>query len=210
MTARIELIPKAGACLASKNGLEGRGRVRWMVREQSQAPVDNGWRIFSDIDTSEYLADPANLQITDYNDVCAIEPALIGIWDMPVGSDLQLVDDELGIRIVDTPVDPVGDERHLLGEYLRWQRETLAAKCADLSPEQLATRSVEPSTISLLGLVRHMARVERGWFRQCVEGEDVATLYRGPGNMDGEWDDAVGTQECVDDAFATWQAECLA
>lgn len=117
----------------------------------------------------------------------------------------QMIDDDPR-----TPVDPVGDERHLLGEYLRWQRETLAAKCADLSPEQLATRSVEPSTISLLGLVRHMARVERGWFRQCVEGEDVATLYRGPGNMDGEWDDAAGTQECVDDAFATRRAECLA
>lgn len=92
--------------------------------------------------------------------------------------------------------------------FVRWQRETLAAKCADLTPEQLASRSVEPSTISLLGLVRHMARVERGWWRQCVDGEDIPTLYRGPGNIDGEWDDAVGTQECVDDAFATWRAEC--
>lgn len=97
-----EFIPKAGACLVSKNVLEGRGRVRWMVREASQSPVDNGWRIFSDIDTSEYLADASNLHIADFNAVCAIEPALIGIWDMPVGSDLQLVDDELGIRILDT------------------------------------------------------------------------------------------------------------
>lgn len=55
-----------------------------------------------------------------------------------------------------------------------------------------------------------MARVERGWFRQCVAGEDVATLYRGPGNMDGEWDDAIGTPECVDDAFDTWRRECRA
>ena len=38
-----------------------------------------------------------------FNDLCSIEPALIGIWDMPVGSDLQIVRDELGIRIVDTP-----------------------------------------------------------------------------------------------------------
>ncbi|WP_346008313.1 DinB family protein [Janibacter terrae] len=107
-----------------------------------------------------------------------------------------------------SPQDPAGDERTMLTGFLRRQRETLEAKCAGLGPEQLAERAVEPSTISLLGLVRHMARVERGWFRQCVEGEDVATLFRGPGNMDGEWDDAVGTRECVDEAFAAWRAEC--
>ena len=98
-----EFIPKAGACLVSKNVLSGAGMVRWMVREDSQAPVDNGWRIFSHVDTSEYLADADNLQIVDFNEVCAIEPALIGIWDLPVGSDLQVVKDELGIRIVETP-----------------------------------------------------------------------------------------------------------
>jgi uncharacterized damage-inducible protein DinB len=62
-----------------------------------------------------------------------------------------------------TPFDPVGDERQLLLDFVRWQRETLEAKCAGLSPEQLATRAVEPSTMSLLGLVRHLARVEQGW-----------------------------------------------
>ena len=96
-----EFIPKAGACLVSKNVLSGAGRVRWMVRKPSQAPVDNGWRIFSHIDSSEYLADPENLQIVDFNEVCAIEPALIGIYDFPVGSDLQIVDDGR-IRVVDT------------------------------------------------------------------------------------------------------------
>jgi len=74
-----------------------------MIRENSQNPSDNGWRIMSHIDTSEYLADSSNWQVVDFNAVCAIEPALIGIWDLKVGSDLQLVDDELGIRIVDTP-----------------------------------------------------------------------------------------------------------
>lgn len=97
-----EFIPKAGACLTSKNVLSGAGRVKWMVREESKAAVDNGWRIFSDIDTSEYLADAANMQIADYNRLCAIEPALIGIYDLPVGSDLQLVDDGDRTRIVDT------------------------------------------------------------------------------------------------------------
>lgn len=102
MASYPEFIPAAGACLASKNVLSQAGRVRWMVREESKAAADNGWRIFSHIDTSEYLHDADNLQIIDYNQLCAIEPALIGIWDFPVGSDLQLVDDGTSIEIVDT------------------------------------------------------------------------------------------------------------
>lgn len=97
-----EFIPKAGACLTTLNVLEGRGRVRWMVRGSSKAPADNGWQILSHIDDSEYLNDTSNWRIVDFNELCAIEPALIGIWDLPVGSDLQLVDDELGIRILET------------------------------------------------------------------------------------------------------------
>ena len=98
----IEFIPKAGACLASKNVLSGAGRIKWMVREESRVPADNGWRIFSDIDTTDYLHDASNLIITDFNSVCELEPALIGIWDLPVGSDLQVVDEGQGIEIVDT------------------------------------------------------------------------------------------------------------
>ena len=73
-----------------------------MVRRPSKAPADNGWQIMSHIDSSEYLNNPENWAIVDYNDLCAIEPALIGIWDLKVGSDLQLVVDELGRRVVDT------------------------------------------------------------------------------------------------------------
>ena len=103
MSEWIEFIPKAGACLATLNVLEGRGKVRWMVRRPSQAPADNGWQIMSHIDESDYLNDTSNWRIVDFNELCAIEPALIGIWDLPVGSDLQLVRDETGLHIVDTP-----------------------------------------------------------------------------------------------------------
>ncbi|TCC15251.1 immunity protein Imm33 domain-containing protein [Kribbella sindirgiensis] len=96
----MQFIPKAGASLTTKNVLSGAGRIKWMTREESRAPADNGWRIFSGIDTAGYLADTANLQIVDYNRLCEIEPALIGIWDFPVGTDLQLVDDD-GIKILD-------------------------------------------------------------------------------------------------------------
>jgi hypothetical protein len=98
----MQLIPQAGACLTTTNVLSGAGRVKWMVREESRASADNGWRIFSHIDTGEYLADSANLKVVDYNEVCRIEPALIGIWDLPVGSDLQLVDEGQGIKVVET------------------------------------------------------------------------------------------------------------
>jgi hypothetical protein len=98
----IEFIPGAGACLVSKNVLSGAGRIKWMVREESRATADNGWQIFSDIDTTEYLHDANNLVITDFNSVCELEPALIGIWSLPVGSDLQIVDEGEGIEIVDT------------------------------------------------------------------------------------------------------------
>ena len=99
----MEFIPNAGACLATLNVINRTGVVRWMVRVPSQMPADNGWQIMSHLDTTEYLNDLANWRIVDFNDLCAIEPALIGIWDMPVGSDLQIVRDELSIRIFDTP-----------------------------------------------------------------------------------------------------------
>ena len=107
MDGTPQFIPKAGACLLSKNVIEGRGRVKWMVREKSKIPQDNGWLIFSDIDDSAYLSDPSNLQVVDFKQACMFEPALIGIWNFPVGSDLQIIDDGDGIQIVDTPTGRV-------------------------------------------------------------------------------------------------------
>jgi hypothetical protein len=62
MTADIEFIHGAGACLASRNVMTGAGRVKWLVREEAKAAADNGWRIFSDIDTTDYLHDAATGQ----------------------------------------------------------------------------------------------------------------------------------------------------
>ena len=67
----------------------------------------------------------------------------------------------------------VGDERTMLEGWLDYHRQTLLLKCAGLTAEQLQTPSVEPSGLTLLGLVRHMAEVERWWFRDRVAGEDV-------------------------------------
>ena len=67
-----------------------------------------------------------------------------------------------------------GDERTLVDEWLDVQRETLLWKCGGLTGEQLRRRCVEPSNLSLLGLVRHMAEVERDWFRTRFAGEAAA------------------------------------
>ena len=67
----------------------------------------------------------------------------------------------------------LGDERATLIEFLRCQRLTLQIKCEGLYATQLDCRAVEPSTMSLLGLVRHMAEVERAWFRQRFAGQDL-------------------------------------
>jgi hypothetical protein len=73
--------------------------------------------------------------------------------------------------------DYVAAERRALEQRLDYHRATLLAKCAGLTAGQLKRRAVPPSNLSLLGLVRHLADVERGWFRQCAAGEDVPDLY---------------------------------
>jgi uncharacterized damage-inducible protein DinB len=77
-----------------------------------------------------------------------------------------------------------GDERPMLEAYLDWQRANLLNICAGLTGVQLATRPLPPSRLCLLGIVRHMAKVERIWFRQRVGREDVAALHGGAGHPD--------------------------
>jgi uncharacterized damage-inducible protein DinB len=101
----------------------------------------------------------------------------------------------------------LGDERATLIEFLRCQRLTLQLKCEGLNAEQLARRAVEPSTMSLLGLLRHMAEVERGWFRRRFAGQDVPKRYQSDAEPDGDFDGAVADQALVDEAWAAWREE---
>src|SRR5262245_45286908 len=98
------------------------------------------------------------------------------------------------------------DERATLMSYLDYHRDTLAWKCSGLDAEQLRTRAVPPSSMSLLGLVRHLADTERAWFRRRVANEDAPPIYYSDTDPDGEFDN-VDTAD-VDEAFATWRAEC--
>jgi uncharacterized damage-inducible protein DinB len=101
----------------------------------------------------------------------------------------------------------LGGERATLTEFLRGQRLTLEVKCAGLDAEQMARRSVEPSTMSLLGLIRHMADVERGWFRIRFAGRDEAKRYQTPDDPDGDFNGAVASEVVVAEAWTAWRAE---
>jgi len=98
-------------------------------------------------------------------------------------------------------------ERATLVEYLRAYRLTMELKCADLDAEQLARRSVPPSTMSLLGLVRHMADVERNWFRRVMAGQDASPLYWSTEVDDADWAGAVADPAVVAEAWQSWRDE---
>jgi uncharacterized damage-inducible protein DinB len=116
-------------------------------------------------------------------------------------------------HFLDPEADPredgprLGDERATLTEFLRRQRLTLQLKCDGLDPAQLGRRAVKPSTMSLLGLMRHMAEVERTWFRRRFAGLDVPKLYQSGEEPDGDFDGAIADQEVVNDAWAAWRVE---
>lgn len=107
--------------------------------------------------------------------------------------------------------DPDGgtDERTALCEWLDWHRRTLAAKVIGLDDEQTRRRAVPPSDLSLLGLLRHMAEVERNWFRRCFAGHDAPPLYYGTAHPTGDPDGDMHPDEgdTVEAALAAWEHE---
>lgn len=104
----------------------------------------------------------------------------------------------------ETEVETV-DERGTLLESLRHFRLTIEMKCVGLDAEQMARRSVPPSTMSLLGLVRHMAEDERHFRRMA--GEDSPRIYRTAEDRDGDWNGAIADPAVVEDAWRQWRAE---
>ncbi len=99
-----------------------------------------------------------------------------------------------------------GGERRMLVDFLGAQRTTLARKCTGLEGE-LSRRSVEPSTLSLLGLIRHLADVERRWFRKVLAGRDAPPLFSSKAQPDADFDGAVPDPSVVAAAWRAWHAE---
>jgi hypothetical protein len=104
-----------------------------------------------------------------------------------------------------TKAPQVGDERTMLDGWLEFHRQTLLFKCSGLTSEQLKQRAVEPSRLTLLGLVRHMAEVERWWFRRNFAGEQIGDLYCTGDSPDGDFDD-LDTADAETD-FTTFATE---
>ncbi|APU14042.1 MULTISPECIES: DinB family protein [Actinoalloteichus] len=101
----------------------------------------------------------------------------------------------------------LGDERTTLVESLRAQRLTLEMKCAGLDAEAMARRAVEPSTMSLLGLVRHLAEIERATFRKMLAGQDAPRLFCTETDRDGDFNGAVADPQVVAEAWDAWRSE---
>ncbi|MEV5770576.1 DinB family protein [Streptomyces antimycoticus] len=97
------------------------------------------------------------------------------------------------------------DERTSLEGWLDFHRATLALKCEGLDDKQLREASAPPSELTLLGLVRHMAEVERSWFRRVFAHEDTPPIWYSEEDPDGEFHVADG--DTAGSAFAIWRDE---
>ncbi|WP_354638459.1 DinB family protein [Kitasatospora camelliae] len=106
---------------------------------------------------------------------------------------------------IDAPM--AADESTMLTAWLDYHRATLALKCEGLTDDQLRERSARPSSLSLLGLVRHMAEVERYWFRAILDGQDLldSGLYWSKEDEDGDFN-GVDTADVAAD-LAAWRTE---
>ena len=98
----------------------------------------------------------------------------------------------------------IADERETLRAFLDYHRATLAMKCDGLSDDELRRQSMPPSTLSLLGLVRHMAEVERTWFRRVINAEDVPLVWSDQADYQVAYDASAATRS---EAFDAWQEE---
>jgi uncharacterized damage-inducible protein DinB len=101
---------------------------------------------------------------------------------------------------------PVG-EHDTLARFLRDYRLTLELKCEGLDAAAMAARSVPPSDLSLLGIVRHLAAVEQSWFRQILAGQDPPPLYQSADGRHDAFDGAVADAAVVAEAWATWRGQ---
>ncbi|WP_035306878.1 DinB family protein [Actinokineospora inagensis] len=98
----------------------------------------------------------------------------------------------------------VGAEREVLRGLLDFQRATLELKCEGVSDDDLRRRSCPPSTLTLLGLVRHMAEVERTWFQRVINGEDLPLVW----SDHGDFQEAFTVEGAsVAEAFTAWRRE---
>jgi uncharacterized damage-inducible protein DinB len=100
-----------------------------------------------------------------------------------------------------------GSELATLTGFLGWHRGTLELKCSGLDATALARRPIQSSSLSLLGLVRHLADVERSWFRRVMAGQDAPPRFYSREDRDGDFDNVRPDLTLVAGAWQAWQEE---
>ena len=98
----------------------------------------------------------------------------------------------------------IAPERETLRGWLDYHRSTLAWKCDGLGDDDLRLQSMPPSTLSLLGLVRHMAEVERHWFQRVIAGATIEHVWSHEWNFQAAYDASASSRH---EAFRAWQTE---
>ena len=91
-----------GASIVSNNILENKANIKWILRENSVNELDNGWRFLSEIDTEEYLSYAENMSICDWSTIVEIEPAVLSIFNMPIGTALTIIYEDERLYFLDT------------------------------------------------------------------------------------------------------------
>ena len=91
-----------GASIVSNNILESKANIKWILREDSVDELDNGWRFLSEIDTEDYLSHAENMSICDWSTIVEIEPAVLSIFNMPIGTELTIIYEEERVCFLNT------------------------------------------------------------------------------------------------------------
>ena len=98
---KISFIENAGGVIITKSIYQGTSKLKWFFKEKSVNSSDNGWRAIGDNDTQEYLDNPENSMVVDFNTLANIEPAVLFVYDMPIGTDLEFCRDHTGKYFID-------------------------------------------------------------------------------------------------------------
>ena len=86
----MENMKSAGGCIVTRSVLYGKTRLRWLTRELPVVAADTGWRIFGDGDSQDYIEN-GNMELIDFNRLAELEPAVRLVYDMPIGSEVELI-----------------------------------------------------------------------------------------------------------------------
>ena len=87
-------VENAGSCIVTKSILNGETKFRWLFREEPLNNIDTGWMAFGDSDNDDYVNDPKNLTVVDLNTLINIEPTILNVYEMPVGTDLIFIEED--------------------------------------------------------------------------------------------------------------------